>query len=48
MLILDTEYTQGGGKLSRGQRLQAGIVGFSLEGYATDGRLLSEEPWYLI
>ncbi len=30
MLILDTEYTQGGGKLSRGQRLQAGIVGLVL------------------
>ncbi len=30
MLILDTEYTQGDGKLSRGQRLQAGSVGLVL------------------
>lgn len=31
MLILDTEYyTQVGGKLSRGQRLQAGSVGLVL------------------
>lgn len=54
MFILDTEYTQVGGKLSRLQagykvtRLQAGSVGLVLRAMQQMEDCCQEEPWYLI